>query len=178
MSFNIFITNTMSNQKIYKSLLQHERDLLDRNELCNITHSKSTSAWLISKLSIVSDEFVNAYRPMGDIEILYLLEHNQLPTTQPYQAIIEGINGFYYSNKYLVGHKKVDTSPTTIVEFTMPKYFLEELKQIQSKIEDGAISVGLGDKAGGGITRFNEFIKDSKITFKIVKVKRSIKSKN
>ena len=168
----------MSNQKIYKSLLQHERDLLDRKELCNITHTKSTSAWLLGELSNVADEFINVYGPMGDIEILYLLEYNQLPTTQPYQAIIEGVNGFNYSNKYLVGHKKVDTSPTTIVEFIMPKYFLEELKQIQSKIEDGAVSVGLGDKAGGGITRFNEFIGNSEITFKIVKVKRQLKSKN
>jgi len=172
------VTNvTVPKQKIYKSLLMHERSLLDNGDLVNITHNKSTSGWLVGQLTPVSpcDLTTTVYRPMGDIELMYLLEHKTLPTTQPYQAIIEGATGFKYSGKYLNGAKKVDTSPTTIVEFVVPKDFLAHMLSIQSKVEDGAISVGLGGKAGNCIGMFNELMSNGVIQFRIVKVKRLLR---
>lgn len=80
----------MNNQTIYKSLLNHEKNLLDKDELENITHIGSTSVWLQGSLSVPKVNYVNVYRPMGDIEVIYLFENNLLPLTQPYQAIIEG----------------------------------------------------------------------------------------
>jgi len=32
----------------------------------------------------------------------------------------------------------------------------------------------LGDKAGGGLTLFNQYLKEGKSTFRVVKVKRAI----
>ena len=109
---------------------------------------------------------------MGDNELLFLLANNQLPSTQPYQAIIEGEEGRIYSNKYLSGKKKVDTNPTTVVEFTMPILLLEEIKAKQMKIEDGVMSMGLGNKAGGQLPLFNEYLANGEITYRIVNVKR------
>lgn len=60
------------------------------------------------------------HRPMGDLEVKYLIEHKLLPDTQPYQAIIEGQVGRAYATKYLTGKKWTDTHPTTVVEFTTP----------------------------------------------------------
>ena len=56
---------------------------------------------------------------MGDTELLFLLQYNQLPDTQPYQAIIEGERGRVYAEKYLNGKKWVDSCPTTVVEFVV-----------------------------------------------------------
>ena len=53
-----------------------------------------------------------------------------------------------------------------------PKALIEALFKIQHKVEDGAISIGLGNKAGGGVTQFNESITSGATTWRIVKVKR------
>ena len=39
-----------------------------------------------------------------------LLSTGLLPDTQPYQTIVEGSDGREYSEKYLRGHKSVDTT--------------------------------------------------------------------
>ena len=110
---------------------------------------------------------------MGDSEVRYLVEHGELPETQPYQAIIEGEEGRLYANKYLVGAKWTNTNPTTIVEFSVPTELIETLKERQMKIEDGALSMGLGLKAGKGISIFNQSMRKGYTTYRIVKVKRS-----
>jgi hypothetical protein len=110
---------------------------------------------------------------MGDVEAEFLVENGFLPDTQPYQSIVEGLIGRDYADKYLTGKKTTDTSPSTIVELTVPITIVEQLSAIQTKVEDGAISMGLGDKAGGGLALFNEaLIKHG--SFRIVKIKRSI----
>ncbi len=167
-----------------RSLLPYELELLNSNKLTNITHSGSTSIWL-EALSYYptnnnnnnnndNTRTTNVYRPMGDKEVLYLLSNNQLPDTQPYQAIIEGPVGRAYSNKYLSGKKWTDTHPTTVVEFTCPLALVETLKKMQMKVEDGAISMGLGNKAGKGLPLFNASLREGTTTFRIVKVKRRI----
>ena len=109
---------------------------------------------------------------MGDSEVRYLVEHGELPETQPYQAIIEGEEGRLYANKYLVGAKRTNTNPTTVVEFSVPTELIETLKGRQMKIEDGALSMGLGHKAGKGISLFNQSMRQGYTTYRIVKVKR------
>lgn len=160
----------MSKCKI--KLLPHEKQLLSDNKLADITHPKSSSKWLHTDSSKPSPGFVNVYRVMGDIELFYLLQHNQLPDTQPYQAIVEGNDGRKYMEKYLNGQKHVDTIPTTVVEFTIKEELKVKLFDIQHKIEDGVISMGLGNKAGGGLNLFNNDLSDDITKFKIVTVKR------
>lgn len=87
-----------------KSLLTHEKELYSNGLLSNVTHKGSSSIWLESECKELDNlEFCNVYRPMGDKEILYLVEHNQLPNTQPYQAIMKGPPGRIYADKYLNG---------------------------------------------------------------------------
>jgi hypothetical protein len=117
------------------------------------------------------------YRPMGDLEILFLVKNGALPNTQPYQAIIEGENGRLYAEKYLNGKKKVDTEPTTVVEFVCPKSLIQLLFDKQHKVEDGAMSIGLGDKAGGGLPTFNQSLLDGESSWRIVKIKRRLDTK-
>eukprot|EP01090_Pellita_catalonica_P003365 TRINITY_DN13033_c0_g1_i1.p1 TRINITY_DN13033_c0_g1~~TRINITY_DN13033_c0_g1_i1.p1 ORF type:complete len:146 (-),score=23.99 TRINITY_DN13033_c0_g1_i1:297-671(-) len=119
----------------------------------------------------------NVYRPMGDKEVVFLVENQILPDTQPYQAIIEGQVGRWYANKYLTGQKRTDTEPGTIVEFTVPQEVIKEISSIQTKVEDGALSMGLGNKAGNTLPIFNKCLKDGTGSFQIVKVKRKIKKK-
>src|SRR5262245_1622491 len=78
-------------------------------------------------------DFTCVYRPMGDLEISYLVETGSLPNTQPYQAIIEGETGRTYAEKYLNGRKKVDTEPSTVVEFICPKVLIKALFERQHK---------------------------------------------
>lgn len=115
------------------------------------------------------------YRPMGDTELLHLLHHCSLPDTQPYQTIVRDEQGRNYAEKYLRGHKRVDSSPTTVVEFAVPAELVKTLWAMQSKNEDGAISHGLGDKGGKGLPLFNACLRDpeSGSFFRIVLVKRS-----
>jgi len=105
------------------------------------------------------------------------VKHGILPDTQPYQAIIAGPTGRWYANKYLNGQKRTDTHPSTIVEFTCPIALIDQLKDIQVKVEDGALSMGLGDKAGGGLPIFNQSILDGQTSFRIVKIKRTPKKR-
>ena len=156
-----------------KRLLPHELALYNSGELLNITHHGSSSIWLEAPSSSPPEGRINVYRPMGDAEARYLVEHGELPDTQPYQAIIEGENGRLYANKYLTGAKFTDSHPTTIVEFCAPTELIETLKEKQTKIEDGALSIGLGHYAGKGLPLFNESIRKGDTTFRIVKIKRS-----
>jgi hypothetical protein len=156
-----------------KRLLPHELALYNSGEIQNITHHGSSSIWLESLSSSPPPGRTNVYRPMGDTEVIYLVEHGELPDTQPYQAIIEGENGRLYANKYLTGVKWTQTNPTTIVEFCAPTELIETLKQKQMKVEDGALSMGLGNKAGKGLPLFNESITKGETTFRIVKIKRN-----
>ena len=156
-----------------KRLLPHERTLYESGQLLNVTHSGSSSIWLEAASTIASSDQTLVYRPMGDTEVRYLVEHGELPNTQPYQAIIEGENGRAYANKYLTGAKWTNTRPTTIVEFLTSTKLIETLKQKQMKIEDGALSMGLGDKAGKGLSLFNESMRKGETTYRIIKVKRN-----
>eukprot|EP01097_Dermamoeba_algensis_P011062 TRINITY_DN8426_c0_g1_i1.p1 TRINITY_DN8426_c0_g1~~TRINITY_DN8426_c0_g1_i1.p1 ORF type:complete len:187 (-),score=28.64 TRINITY_DN8426_c0_g1_i1:93-653(-) len=177
-------------------LADHEQKLLQSGELKNVSHLRSTSIWLEAcstdilelnrtrgnsscqendseKLDIqVFDRMSVVYRPMGDQEIQHLVKHNQLPDTQPYQAIIEGALGREYAEKYLTGKKWVDTSPTTVVEFIVPETLVQKLFKLQHKAEDGVLSHGLGFKAGKTLELFNESLASSETTWRIVKVKR------
>jgi len=156
-----------------KKLLAHERSLYEKGLLYNVTHEGSSALWLEAPSSLNLPEGKTCvYRPMGDTEILYLVQNKVLPTTQPYQAIIEGQVGREYAAKYLTGKKWTDTHPSTVVEFIVPVSLFLKMKEKQCKIEDGCISVGLGNKAGNCIGLFNQEMKNGSITFKIVKVKR------
>eukprot|EP00933_Yihiella_yeosuensis_P062723 TRINITY_DN656_c1_g1_i1.p1 TRINITY_DN656_c1_g1~~TRINITY_DN656_c1_g1_i1.p1 ORF type:complete len:186 (-),score=37.83 TRINITY_DN656_c1_g1_i1:151-708(-) len=157
-------------------LLPHEKSLLASGELEDITHGGSSSVWLSSPSSELEDlSMTLVYRPMGDTELLHLLNYSILPDTQPYQTIVRGAEGRNYAEKYLRGHKKVDSSPTTVVEFAMPSEAISTLWAMQSKNEEGAISHGLGDKGGKGLPLFNACLQDpeSASFFRIVLVKRS-----
>lgn len=149
-------------------LLDHEKQLLEKGLLQNITHQNANAIYLYAKSSIPVSEFVNVYRVMGDIELQYLLNTNKLPNTQPYQAIVEGDIGRKYMEKYLIGQKYVNSKPTTIVEFTIRKDLYEKMFKIQHKVEDGVLSIGLGNKAGNCLNLFNAGIE----TYAIVLVKR------
>ncbi|KAL6065520.1 Peptidylprolyl isomerase [Balamuthia mandrillaris] len=161
--------------KAIKQLLPHERDLLESGHLRNVTHRGASSIWLEAPSSPMPPKpgHTLVYRPMGDAEVLHLVQHNRLPDTQPYQAIIEGPVGREYAEKYLAGRKWVDTSPSTVVEFDPPESLVKTLFERQHKAEDGAISMGLGDKAGGGLPLFNESMDKGETTWRIVKVKRN-----
>eukprot|EP01060_Flectonema_neradi_P000611 TRINITY_DN10385_c0_g1_i1.p1 TRINITY_DN10385_c0_g1~~TRINITY_DN10385_c0_g1_i1.p1 ORF type:complete len:177 (+),score=21.28 TRINITY_DN10385_c0_g1_i1:39-569(+) len=154
-------------------LLPHEQRLVSSGELKNVTHTGSSSIWLSGDSSQDSKDQTRVYRPMGDIEVLELLKTGQLPSTQPYQAIIEGDKGREYAEKYLTGKKWVDTAPTTVVEFVVPCKLVETLMAIQHKAEDGCLSMGLGNKAGNGLPLFNKSLQSGESSFRIVKVKRS-----
>ncbi len=82
------------------------------------------------------------YRHMGDEEFSHLLAHSQLPASQPYQTIVEGATGRTYCEQYLRGRKWVDTSPTTVVEFRVPRALVARLFAMQHKAEDGVLSHG------------------------------------
>jgi hypothetical protein len=157
-------------------LLAHEQALLDAGELRDITHIGASSIWLSAPSA---DQHVHGleerclvYRPMGDRECIFLLQHGTLPNSQPYQTIVRGDEGRRYAEKYLRGHKQVDSSPTTVVEFTMPSALVERLFEMQSKNEDGAISHGLGDKGGKGLPLVNASLDCGESTYRIVLVKR------
>eukprot|EP00455_Lapot_gusevi_P018682 TRINITY_DN2023_c0_g3_i1.p1 TRINITY_DN2023_c0_g3~~TRINITY_DN2023_c0_g3_i1.p1 ORF type:complete len:175 (-),score=4.85 TRINITY_DN2023_c0_g3_i1:106-630(-) len=157
--------------KAAKRLLPHERQLLEIGQLVNCTHPGSSSIWLDAPSSQPDPDHTCVYRPMGDAETLYLVEHNQLPNTQPYQTIVESRD---YAEKYLNGKKWVDTHPTTVVEFVAPKDLIQGLFAMYSKPEDGCLSTGLGDKGGGGLSEFNESMAAGRTTWRIVKIKRAI----
>lgn len=154
-------------------LLPHELELVESGQLVDITHPDSSAIWLSTESSLRQDDSISlVYRPMGDIECHHLLTYAALPDTQPYQTIVEGEEGRIYAEKYLRGHKSVDSSPTTVVEFAAPCGLVQRLFAMQSKNEDGAISHGLGDKGGRGLPLFNASLQSGETTFKIIFVKR------
>eukprot|EP00041_Stephanoeca_diplocostata_P022967 m.556712 g.556712 ORF g.556712 m.556712 type:complete len:143 (+) comp22186_c0_seq6:451-879(+) len=127
---------------------------------------------------LVYGRYICVYRPMADAEVCFLLKYGVLPATQPYQAIIEGPSGRAYAEKYLRGKKKVDTHPTTVVEFAIPVSLRDHLFALQHKPEDGAMSMGLGAKAGNGLAIFNEHLQDGTASWRIVLVKRTAATKH
>eukprot|EP01132_Coremiostelium_polycephalum_P009176 gene9176-11248_t len=157
-----------------KYLQAFDKTLLESGEIHNITHSGSSSVWLEASSSVPPPGKINVYRPMGDLELNYLIANGHLPDTQPYQAIIEGPNGRNYANKYLTGKKWTNTHPNAIVEFTSPLELIEKLRSIYTKVEDGALSIGLGNKSGNSLHFFNDSMKSGETTFRIVKLKRTI----
>lgn len=152
-------------------MLSHEKALVASGKLEDVTHARASAIWLNAESSETAPGTCNVYRPIGDKELLHLIETDQLPPTQPYQAIMEGDRGRMYAEKYLNGKKWVDTAPTTVVEFTIPKSVWDELFVIQHKVEDGCLSIGLGNKAGKGLDTFNAAL----LSWRIVKVKRQRK---
>jgi hypothetical protein len=161
-------------KKYSKLLTDYERILVSNGSLENQTHKGASAIWLKTVLSTPENDKTTVYRPMGDSETRYLVENGILPDTQPYQAIIEGENGYEYAFKYLSGKKHTDTHPSTIVEFIAPVDLIRKLEKKQSKVEDGAISMGLGFAGGKGLPLFNESMKNGETTFRIVAVKRVI----
>lgn len=157
-------------------LLAHEQALKASGSLIDVTHANSSAVWLSAdstQESQLGADRTLVYRPMGDREYAHLLTHGELPDTQPYQTIVEGAGGRVYAEKYLRGHKWVDSSPTTVVEFNAPRSLVETLFGMQQKAEDGAMSHGLGDKGGKGLPLFNAALRSCDITHRIVLVKRS-----
>jgi hypothetical protein len=163
--------------KAGKLLQPHERAMVESGELRNVTHHGASAIWLEAASKAPGPGRTLVYRPMGDLEALHVVAHNQLPATQPYQAIIEGEAGRSYAEKYLAGKKWVDTAPTTVMEFDCPAQLIEALFAIQHKPEDGAMSMGLGHKAGGGLPLFNQSLADGSTTWRVVKVKRQHKER-
>jgi hypothetical protein len=51
---------------------------------------------------------------------------------------------------------------------------IEALFENQSKVEDGAMSTGLGNKAGKGLSLFNASLSAGETTWRIVTTKRRI----
>ena len=154
-------------------LLPHEAALLQQGLLQNITHTNASSTWLVAACAESTPGRILCYRHMGDGECAFLLQYNQLPETQPYQTLTRGVQGRAYCEKYFRSNKFVDTSPTTIVEFDCEEAMVERFYSIQSKIEDGTISHGLGCKAGNTIAAFNKYLADGRVQWRIILVKRS-----
>jgi len=175
-------------QKI--AILPHERELLQRGTLEDTSHKGASARWLtlpaqfhtvtgmarLLNLTSDLDAKITVFRHMSDVEFAFLRENNQLPDTQPYQTIVCGEEGFNYCMKYFTGIKKVDSNPTTIVQFLVDKLLIDELFQMQAKAEDGVMSHGLGDKGGKGLPKFNEALEKGQIQWVIRLVKRNGKN--
>lgn len=159
-------------------LLPHEQALVEMQRLRDVTHAGSTAVWLSGESTPLTEQTVHSavYRPMGDREFAHLFAHGALPATQPYQTIVEGPAGRRYAERYLRGSKRVDSSPTTVVEFVSPRALVARLFAMQCKPEEGCLSHGLGDKGGKGLPLFNESLADGSTTFRIVLVKRVAKN--
>lgn len=157
-----------------KTMMPHERKLLEAGLLTNLTHKGAAAVVLAAPSEVLGPDsgLTLVYRPMGDAEAGFLVANGELPATQPYQAIIEGPQGRAYSAKYLNGLKRTDTHPTTVVEFKAPVAVVQRIREVQCKVEDGAISMGLGDKAGKTLPLFNASLRDGSATFRLVHVKR------
>ena len=104
--------------------------------------------------------FTTVYRPVGDDELRHLQQANQLPSTQPYQAIMEGQPGRAYAERYVDGTKRVDTAPATVIEIVAPTVLIQKLFEKQQKPEDGCLSHGLGFAAGKDLDVMNSWLKD------------------
>lgn len=156
-------------------LLPHEAALLATGKLRNITHARGTSVWLEApSCTDIPDGRILCYRHMGDLEFAFLNDNNVLPETQPYQTLTRNEEGRKYCEKYLKSRKTVNTNPTTVIEFNCPVDLVQALYKVQSKIEDGTRSHGLGNKAGRTLPQFNEALQRGEITWRVVLVKRPI----
>jgi hypothetical protein len=155
-----------------KRLLAHENALFESGRLDDATHEGATAIWLSTASSAPTSTTTTLYRVMGDAEILALVGTNRLPSTQPYQTIVEGDVGRLYVERYLGGTKRVDSNPTTVVEFLSPRTLVASLFARQHKCEDGCLSHGLGAKGGGDLGEFNASLHDGTTQWRIVTVKR------
>jgi hypothetical protein len=164
------ITYGVMKQKV--RLLKHEEDALRAGHLANVSHVGSSSVWLHSDSGTPGNGRTYCYRHMGGLEFSHLLTQNQLPTTQPYQTLTRNEEGRVYCESYLRTNKKVDTNPTTVVQFDVSSEFVDWLWSVQHKPEKGTLSHGVGDKAGKTLARFNEELTAGAITWRIVLVKR------
>lgn len=143
-------------------------------QLVDVTHKNASSVWLEAPSSVLDANADKCciYRHMGDIEFAHLMSNGTLPDTQPYQTITRGPEGRSYCESYLRGTKKVDSDPTTVVEFICDKSMIDSFFAKQHKPEKGCISHGLGDKAGRTLSIFNESLALNKTIWRIVLVKR------
>lgn len=159
-------------------LLPHEQELLSSGTLVDVTHPRASAIWLHSdSKEMVPDDRVLCYRHMGDAEFAHLLQSNQLPATQPYQTLARNQEGRQYCESYFrAGNKYVDTHPTTVVEFDCTRSLVDAFYAKQSKVENGTISHGLGDKAGSTLPLFNRALADGSIPWRVVLVKRKPKT--
>lgn len=162
---------------IPKELWPHEKEMVKQGLLKNITHEGSRHVIYEGTPAVTQDWEAVVYRHMGDSELRFLLDENQLPDTQPYQTIVRGSEGLNYCKKYFGGGKQVDTEVTVIIEFVSEKTLIETLFQKFSKAEDGCMSHGLGSKAGKTLNLFNESIRTGKTTFRPIFVRRLLKKK-
>ena len=156
-------------------LRAHETALLAAGELEDVSHHNASSKWLFAESTDenkLKKGRVLVYRHMGDGECSYLLEHNQLPDTQPYQTITRSQEGRRYCESYLRTNKFVNTNPTTVVEFECEKDMIDSFYEIQRKPEEGTLSHGLGSKAGKTLPIFNDGLRRGDTTWRIVLVKR------
>ena len=55
-----------------------------------------------------------------------------------------------------------------------PRHLIATMFDMQHKVEDGALSMGLGDKAGKGLPLFNASLASGETTNRIVLVKRQV----
>lgn len=164
-------------------LRPHEKDLLARGKLVDLTHKNASSSHLRAASGVAGAGRALLYRHMGDREAEFLMREGVLPDTQPYQTVTRGEEGRAYCEKYLFGRKKVNTAPTTVFEFDVPAALADRLWEMQHKPEDGCLSHGLGAKGGRGLPLFNECLAreaaaaDGAPRFRIVTVKRAQKVK-
>src|SRR3990167_1398204 len=108
-------------------LLKNEEDALKSGQLVDVTHKNASSVWLEAPSSVLDANADKCciYRHMGDIEFAHLMSNGTLPDTQPYQTITRGPEGRSYCESYLRGTKKVDSDPTTVVEFICDKSMID-----------------------------------------------------
>ncbi len=77
-------------------LLPHEALLVKSGALVDVSHANATAIWLSTPSNPRREGRTLVYRHMGDVEFAHLLQHNQLPATQPYQTITRGEEGRIY----------------------------------------------------------------------------------
>lgn len=178
-------TQENTEKKAPRELAQHEKNLFSRGNLIEHTHKNCKYRIFFGELGrsrdmwddSFPDNMVEVYRHMGDCELQFLLQNGQLPATQPYQTVVEGVQGFQYCMKYFNGQKSVDTHVVTVIEFCCPTALVQSLFHTFHKAEDGCLSTGLGSKAGNTLNVFNCAQADGRIRWTPVFVRRLRKKK-
>jgi hypothetical protein len=137
------------------------------------------------------------YRTMADDELLHLIEHNEMPSTLPFQTIFHGLPGMDYCASRLMEKNNDDTNQnshscrknhTTVVEFDCDENFVDRLFIIQCKVvenqdskkkqeeQDVAILThSLGFRASRTLVLLNDALKRGDITWRIILVKRPMR---